>query len=119
MSILKENENTIGKRFALERKRLKLSQQKLADLTDAQRESIGKYERDVNILGGHILSVCYELGFDVKYILTGKCEGLPKSNHENMDKLFNCLREYWEKADEKERVWMEVQLKKFFPECDK
>ena len=26
------------------------------------------------------------------------------------------LREYWEQADEKERAWLEVQMKKCFPE---
>ncbi|MEW6330215.1 MAG: helix-turn-helix transcriptional regulator [Pseudomonadota bacterium] len=66
-----DNKNSLGTRLAEERKRLGLSQQELAEACDSTRESIGKYERDVNVPGGEILMSLARLGMDTQYVLTG------------------------------------------------
>jgi transcriptional regulator with XRE-family HTH domain len=45
----------IGKRIAGRRKRLKLSQEELANLLDSNQTQISRYERGENFIGGEIL----------------------------------------------------------------
>jgi transcriptional regulator with XRE-family HTH domain len=68
---MKDNKNSLGNRLAEERGRLGLTQQDLAKTSDSTRESVGKYERDVNVPGGEALKAFARLGMDVQYILTG------------------------------------------------
>lgn len=110
MSTKKDNKNSIGERFAEERKRISLSQKQLADACGKTREAIGKYERNLMMPGGDVLSVCYELGFDIKYVLTGvPSDDSPrldinpriKDLSEDQQKMVNHLIEELAKANEK------------------
>ena len=68
---MSEINSSLGARIAEERSRLGLSQMAVASACKTTRESIGKYERDLNAPGGEVLQSLGELGMDVQYILTG------------------------------------------------
>lgn len=61
-----------GFRLAAERKRLKLSQQQLAELLQVSRSVIGMIETDQSGLGAERLLELGSHGFDVLKVLTGE-----------------------------------------------
>jgi transcriptional regulator with XRE-family HTH domain len=67
--------NTIGGRFALERLRLKLGVQELADLCEVSRQQINRIERAGNSPGGEVLASFARAGADVGFVLAGVRSG--------------------------------------------
>lgn len=66
----------IGERLKAERKRLGLSQQKVADAIGVRREMWAKYEGGSEP-GAEVLARAQEAGVDVLYVLTGQRAPLP------------------------------------------
>lgn len=57
----------IGIRITIERKKLKLSQEKLAELANLNRNSIGMIERgETNITVGNLEKIAIALGINIK-----------------------------------------------------
>jgi len=71
---------------------------------------------------GNLKKISLRLKVNINWLLTSEGEMYQSSTTglhlKKIDKLLNCLRTYWDTADEDEKIWMEVQLKKMFPECD-
>jgi transcriptional regulator with XRE-family HTH domain len=66
------NMNTFGSRFSEERRRLKLSQEGLAEAVGISKRAVGSYEREERSPDADILMRLIGLGMDVHYVLTGK-----------------------------------------------
>jgi len=69
-----------------------------------------------------IIKICTQLNVNSNWLLMGKGEiyreEQPKEEITTFkSKLFlNWLNKWWENADEKHRNWLEIQLKRCFPE---
>ena len=54
------------------------------------------------------------------WLLTGEGpmyhQPFPSSSENDFNLLLEWLKKWWKQADEKERAWLEVQMKKCFPE---
>jgi len=116
----------INRRIKEIRTQKKMSQQEFSDYLGISRSYINTVERGKQPSYNFVMALIESAGVNESWLLKGKGTMYqcttgeePKSNHEDIEKLFSCLREYWESASNKEKVWMEVQLKKIFPECDK
>ena len=64
--------STFIERFLEERRRLKLSQEELADAVGISKRSIGNYERGERNPDAEVLLKLGEVGMNVCYLLTGK-----------------------------------------------
>ncbi|MEK8017060.1 MAG: helix-turn-helix transcriptional regulator [Candidatus Parabeggiatoa sp.] len=63
-----------------------------------------------------------QLGISINWLLTGKGEMYEKKGTEKVETLVGTiewLKEWWDGADEKHRHWLEVQMKRCFPEYAK
>ena len=69
-----------------------------------------------------VIKICTKLSVNSNWLLMGKGEiyrrEQPKELITNLELelLFNWLTEWWENADEKNRSWLEIQMKRSFPE---
>lgn len=60
-----------GSRLKEERKRLKITQKKLAETCNINYQTILRYEKEERTPDGDFYYIISKLGFDVQYILTG------------------------------------------------
>lgn len=111
-----------GKRIALFRKSKRLTQEGLASILDVSRSYLaeiesGKKEPSFNFL----MSLIAATDVSSDWLLTGQgvmtrsysaipFEEIPK------ERIKNWLDEFWSNANEKQKVWLEIQMEKTFPE---
>jgi len=85
--------------------------------------TLQEYLTDSRMPGGEsLIKIDAELSINISWLLTGKGEiyreNKPKEKITTFkSELFlNWLNKWWENADEKHRNWLEIQLKRCFPE---
>jgi transcriptional regulator with XRE-family HTH domain len=105
----------------IKNKRLKITE--FANICDIPYRSVQGYLRGERMLGGNtIIKICTQLNINPNWLLMGQGEiyreEQPKEKITTFkSKLFlNWLNQWWENADEKHRNWLEIQLKRCFPE---
>ena len=67
---------TIGERLEQERKRLRLTQDQMADFVGIERARLSKYENGITIPRCDTLNTFKKVGVDVSYVLTGERSSL-------------------------------------------
>ena len=96
-----------------------MSIKEFSELCDIPYRSIQNYLLGERNIGADALKkVCTRLGININWLLTG--EGsmyrLPQVERKFLDTLVEWLTQFQEEADEKQIIWLEVQIKKCFPE---
>lgn len=113
----KERLSGIGERIYSERKRLGLSEQAVCKMMVTHSECLRKYEEgEVEIIGSHLQKLS-ELGFDVRFIITGsqqidtqglkpdEADDVGSSTHETEPLIIGTLQELGLRLeDEKKRL---------------
>ncbi|MDM8561041.1 helix-turn-helix transcriptional regulator [Candidatus Parabeggiatoa sp. HSG14] len=111
---------TIGKRLknAIKNKGLKLTE--FAKKSEIPYRNLQGYIADEMIPGGKSLIKIAELGVSTDWLLTGKGEMYQTkatSKETTTEKeITNWLSTWWKGADEEHRHWLNVQMKRYFPE---
>jgi len=114
---------SIGERL---RKTIKNANMKMTDFskkTGIPYRTIQEYVANRNTPGGEsLIKICTELCISMDWLMTGQGEIYrrepPKELVTNLELelLFNWLTEWWKNADDKNRNWLEIQMKRSFPE---
>ena len=69
-----------------------------------------------------LIKISNQLDVSIDWLLTGEGEMYRKKTIENVEnvetseKTIEWLNEWWENADEKHKIWLEVQMQRCFPE---
>ncbi|MEK8020761.1 MAG: helix-turn-helix transcriptional regulator [Candidatus Parabeggiatoa sp.] len=114
---------TIGERLkkAIKNKGLKLTE--FAKQSKVPYRTLQGYIANEIIPGGEsLVKIHAELGVSIDWLLTGQKEMYDKKATKNVSTLVGTiewLNEWWDRADEKHRHWLEVQMKRCFPEYAK
>ena len=113
----------IGQRLREVRVFLNLTQKDLAKILRVDQKTISHWERNRNEPNLEALrTFCSEFKVNLNWLLTGEgpmfvggskvadIKDIPK------EQIKEFIEEFWQKANEKERIWFEVQFKRAFPE---
>ncbi len=112
----------IGERLKVVRKTLDLSQKEMADRLGIATSTYQYYERGERDVPAYLI---YRLAalFEVSpvWLLTGKGRSFlsaerPSPESKPLEAILSFIRKIWEKGDERERIWFEIQFEKCFPE---
>lgn len=83
-----------GSRLKEERKRLKITQKKLAETCNINYQTILRYEKEERTPDGDFYYIISKLGFDVQYILTGvRSENCLSEEIKELIKLYEAAPE--------------------------
>ena len=115
---------SIGKRL---RKAIKDTNMKITDFSrysGIPYTTIQEYIYDNRMPGGEsLLKICTNLSVSMDWLMTGEGEMYKekpiqkeKTTQFKSELFLNWLNEWWEQTDEKHRNWLEVQIKRCFPE---
>jgi transcriptional regulator with XRE-family HTH domain len=69
-----------------------------------------------------LIKIGIQLNISIDWLLTGEGEMYRKKtietveNVETSEKTIEWLNEWWENADKKHKIWLEVQMQRCFPE---
>ena len=98
-------------------------------MTDFSKKSgipyttIQKYATNNSTPSGKLtIKICKELHISADWLLTGQCEMYQTKSDRNeviSVPVLKWLNKWWENADEKHRIWLEVQMEECFPEYGK
>ena len=112
---------TIGERLKSVVKNKKLKLTEFARKSGIPYRTLQGYVADQIVPGGEsLIKIHTELGVSMEWLLMGQGEMYQtksKSSNTNESELIpDWLKKWWEEADDKHRIWLEVQLKRCFPE---
>ena len=87
-------------------------------ICDIPYRSLQNYLRGERTIGiDALIKINVQLGININWLLTGKGEMYKEMPiQSDLNYTLNWLNEWWENADEKHRNWLEVQMKRCFPE---
>jgi len=113
----------LAERLKFFRESLGLTQEEFAKKLNTTQAVISNYERGARVPTADFLNRLTEIfHLDINWLLTGEgpmfvggskvvdIKDVPK------EQIKEFIEEFWQKADEKERIWFEVQFKRAFPE---
>jgi transcriptional regulator with XRE-family HTH domain len=99
-------------------KKLKITD--FANICDIPYRSVQGYLRGERMLGGNaIIKICTQLNINPNWLLIGQGE-MHQTKTETKEittkKITKWLSTWWDEADEEHRHWLNVQMKRQFPE---
>ena len=113
----------LAERLKFFRESLGLTQEEFAKKLNTTQAVISNYERGARVPTADFLNRLTEIfHLDINWLLTGEgpmfvggskvadIKDIPK------EQIKEFIEEFWQKANEKERIWFEVQFKRAFPE---
>jgi transcriptional regulator with XRE-family HTH domain len=119
---LNKSKMEINNRIKQIRIKFKITQQKFAELLGISRGYLNNIEAGKPPSFNFIMKLIKSTNCNSEWLLIGKGEmyrhELEKTD-KTMEELLSCLEKHYKKSNDKEKIWMEIQLKKTFPNCDK
>ncbi len=111
-----EGDLKIGQRLYKVRTSNRLKQKEFSERLNIPLRSYQNYERGERGISKELSCALLEtFGTDPSWLLTGK-----ENTHKAVDKelMIEWLTQWLESADEKNQIWLEIQMKRCFPEFE-
>ena len=110
----------IGNRLKQIIKNQKLKITEFASICEIPYNSVQNYltdKRTINV--NAVIKICTRLNINSHWLLTGQGEMYqtkPSPVETTLEPILEWFNKCWKEADEKHRIWLEVQMGKCFPE---
>ncbi|RKZ39389.1 MAG: hypothetical protein DRQ49_11655 [Gammaproteobacteria bacterium] len=102
-------------------KKLKITE--FAEICDIPYRSVQGYLYGESMPGSDaVIKICAQFSVNPTWLLMGKGEMYEREQSKKLitnlelELFFNWLTEWWKNADDKNRIWLEIQMKRSFPE---
>lgn len=96
-----------------------MSIKEFSELSDIPYRSLQNYLLEERNIGAEALKkICTRLSVNINWLLTGEGTMYRHSQAERKfsDTVIEWLKHYQQEMDEKQRIWLEIQMKRCFPE---